>query len=54
MNLKDYLNDLIMTSMFGKTILDTVTVQIRVITIFNLLDVLFPFPWLAGWVVVLK
>jgi hypothetical protein len=54
MNLKDYLNDSIMTSIFGKTILDIVATQIWVITIFNLLDVLSPFPWLAGWAVVLK
>jgi hypothetical protein len=54
MNLKDYLNESITTSIFGKTILDVVTIQIWVITIFNLLDALSPFPWLAGWVVVLK
>jgi hypothetical protein len=43
-----------MTSIFGKTILDIVTIQMQVITIFNLSDALSPFLWLAGWVVVLE
>jgi hypothetical protein len=43
-----------MTSIFENPILHVVAIQIWVITIFNPLEALSPFLWLAGWVVVLK
>jgi hypothetical protein len=54
MNLKDYLNDSITTSIFMKPIFHIIAIQIWVRSVFNPLDVLSPFLLLAGWVVVLE